>query len=99
MEGWVDLGYLAMQRPGTELAISWSQVRRPNHYRTEPPSSSANDSQAVFNPTGESTRVVFFSLMVHRTNTKFRLMSRSLNAITDFKIPDYGPASRRLNAQ
>jgi len=32
MEGWVDLGYPAMHRPGTELAISRSLVRRPNHY-------------------------------------------------------------------
>jgi len=35
IEGWVDLGYLAMHRPGIELAISRSQVRRPNHYTTE----------------------------------------------------------------
>ena len=34
MEGWVDLGYPAMHRPRTELAISWSEVRRPNHYTT-----------------------------------------------------------------
>jgi len=26
-----------MHRPGVELAISRSQVRRPNHYTTEPP--------------------------------------------------------------
>jgi len=36
MEGWVDLGYPAMHRPGVELATSRSQVRRPNHYTTEP---------------------------------------------------------------
>jgi len=36
MEGWVDLGYPAMHRPGVELAVSRSQVRRPNHYATEP---------------------------------------------------------------
>jgi len=36
MEGWVDLGYLAMQQPGVELATSRSQVRLPNHYTTEP---------------------------------------------------------------
>jgi len=35
MEGSVDLGYPAMHRPGIELATSWSQVRRPNHYTTE----------------------------------------------------------------
>jgi len=39
MEGWVDLGYPVTHRPGVELAISRSQVRRPNHYTTEPPSS------------------------------------------------------------
>ena len=33
MEGWVDLGYPAMHRPGTELAISWSLVRRPTTNR------------------------------------------------------------------
>jgi len=37
MEGWVDLGYPAMHRPGVELAISRSQVQRPTttllHYR------------------------------------------------------------------
>jgi len=35
MEGWVDLGYPAVHRPEVELAISRSQVRRPNHYITE----------------------------------------------------------------
>jgi len=29
--------YPAMHRPGTELVISRSQVRRPNDYSTEPP--------------------------------------------------------------
>jgi len=38
MEGWVDLGYPAMHRPGVKLTISRSQVQRPNHYTTEPPS-------------------------------------------------------------
>jgi len=37
MEGWVDLAYPAVHRPGVELAIFWWQVRRPNHYTTEPP--------------------------------------------------------------
>jgi len=36
MEGWVDLGYPAMHPPGVKLAISQSQVRRPNHYTTDP---------------------------------------------------------------
>jgi len=36
MEGRVDLGYPAMNRPGVELATSRSLVRRPNHYTTEP---------------------------------------------------------------
>ena len=39
MEGSVDLGYRAMHRPGVELAMSQSQVRRPNHYTSEPPNS------------------------------------------------------------
>ena len=38
MEGWVDLGYPAIHKPGVKLAISQSQVRRPNHYTAEPPS-------------------------------------------------------------
>ena len=38
MEGWVDLGHPVMHRPGVELATSRSQVRRPNHYTTKPPS-------------------------------------------------------------
>ena len=37
MEGWVDLGYPAIHRPGVELAIFWLQVRHSNHYTTEPP--------------------------------------------------------------
>ena len=36
MEGWVDLGYPALQRPGVELAIFRSPVRHPSHYTTEP---------------------------------------------------------------
>jgi len=37
MEGWVGLGYPAMHWPGFELAISWSQVRRPIplHHRAQ----------------------------------------------------------------
>jgi len=40
-EGWVDLGYPAIERQGVELAnsqfqFSNSQVRRPNHYTTKP---------------------------------------------------------------
>jgi len=37
MEGWVDLGYPALHRPGVKLAISRSQVQRPNHYTAEQP--------------------------------------------------------------
>jgi len=37
LEGWVDLGYLAMHRPTVEFAISLSQVVCPNQYTTEPP--------------------------------------------------------------
>ena len=37
MERVVDLGYPAMHRPGVELTIFQSQVRRPNHYTAEPP--------------------------------------------------------------
>jgi len=37
MEGWVDLGYPTMHRPGVELAIFPSRVRHRNHYTTEPP--------------------------------------------------------------
>jgi len=36
MEGWVDLGYPAVHRPGVEPAIFRSLVRRPNYYTTEP---------------------------------------------------------------
>jgi len=41
MEGWVDLGYPAMHRPGlgVELAISRSLVRRPTTTLTEQPES------------------------------------------------------------
>ena len=42
MEGWVDLGYPAMHRPGTELAISWSLVRRSTTTLTEQPYVLAN---------------------------------------------------------
>jgi len=37
MAGCDDLGYPAMERLGVELETSRSQVRRPNHYTTEPP--------------------------------------------------------------
>jgi len=37
MEGWDDIGYPAMHRPGVELAIFRSRVRRFNHYTAEPP--------------------------------------------------------------
>jgi len=47
LEGcWVDLGYSAMHQPGVELAISQSQIRRPNHYTTEPPTSALLDNVA-----------------------------------------------------
>ena len=35
MEGWVDLGYPAVHRPGFKLTIFRSQVRCPNHYTNE----------------------------------------------------------------
>jgi len=34
MEGWVDLGFPTIHRPGVELATCRSQVRRSNHYTT-----------------------------------------------------------------
>ena len=36
MEGWVDLGYQAVRRPGVELAIYGSWFRRYKHYTIEP---------------------------------------------------------------
>ena len=36
MEGWVDLGYPAMHRPGVELAIFSITSLTPYHYTTEP---------------------------------------------------------------
>jgi len=39
MEGWVDLGYPAMQWWKVEPSIFRSLVRRTNHYTTEPPHS------------------------------------------------------------
>ena len=36
MEGWVDLGYRIMHRPGVELAILITS-RHPSHYTNEPP--------------------------------------------------------------
>jgi len=36
MEGWVDLGYPAMERPGVELATCQSQARRPTTTTTPP---------------------------------------------------------------
>ena len=33
----VGLSYVAMERPGIELAASRSQVQRPNYYTTEQP--------------------------------------------------------------
>jgi len=35
MVGWVDLGYPTMHRPGVELAIFRSLIRRPDHYTAE----------------------------------------------------------------
>jgi len=41
LEGWkaelTSKSYPAMHQPGVELAISRSQVQRPNHYTTKPP--------------------------------------------------------------
>jgi len=37
MEGWVDLGFPAMHRPGVEPAISRPQVQRPNYYTADQP--------------------------------------------------------------
>jgi len=37
MEGWVNLGYLAMQRPAVLRPLD-HKYRRHNHYITEPPS-------------------------------------------------------------
>ena len=37
MLSWPRLHHTAMERPGVELVTSRSQVQRPNHYTTEPP--------------------------------------------------------------
>ena len=47
MEGWVDLGYPAMHRPGIELAISRSLVRRPTTTLPSNPSNVAIMKDAV----------------------------------------------------
>ena len=46
MEGWVDLAYPAKERPGVELAISWSQVGRRNHYTPSRPSHNSDADSA-----------------------------------------------------
>jgi len=76
MEGWVDLGYPAMHRPGVELAIFRSLVQRPT---TTPPSQP--DSQNVNlsrdksascwipsapQPNNRITDVIILSIIFHR---------------------------------
>jgi len=69
MEGWV--GYLARHWSGTELALSRSRVRRPNHYTTE--------------PLGER-RVDKFSPPVFGFNFKYKLSSyESVSATRNLK--------------
>jgi len=50
-EGWKAelIGYAAMQRPVVELVTSRSQVRRPNHYTTEPPRDYRGSGKVVHN--------------------------------------------------
>jgi len=50
MEGWVDLGYPAMHRPGTELATSRSRVRRPTTTLTEQPVVTGGGGMWVYIP-------------------------------------------------
>ena len=47
MEGWVDLGYSAMHRPGTKLATSRSRVRRLTTTLTEQPTYDSNINDAI----------------------------------------------------
>jgi len=62
MEGWVDLGYPAMYRPGVELAISRSQVRR-----LKPPSQQQSQSnyKTGLNRVGVWARSTFPNLGLH----------------------------------
>ena len=45
MEGRVDLGYPAMERPGVELATFRSHIRRPDHYTTKLPQNQRRDKE------------------------------------------------------
>jgi len=92
MEGWVDLGYPAMERPGVELATSRSQVRRPNHYTTEPPDpTESRADQSVSFPVRSCLALLFhkpdslhpilvYSLPVHlmQTDTHYEEFKRLL---------------------
>ena len=48
MEGWVDLRSLIADRPGIKPTTARSQVRRPNYYTTESPSSSSSNIGSIW---------------------------------------------------
>jgi len=47
-KSWVDLGSLIAAQLGIEPTTAWLQVRRPNHYTTQPSNSCSADSKYWF---------------------------------------------------
>ena len=84
MEGWVDLGYPAMQRPGVKLATSESQVRRPNHYTTEPPNrdNERNQETSCSHSTVSVAVCTYLQVVIHRVpKLATPLTSNMLNSV------------------
>jgi len=64
MKGWIDLGYPALHRPKVELALSRSQVQRPNHYTTKPHKTGIKSETIVKN----TSLVTILQLLIDNSN-------------------------------
>ena len=62
LEGWVDLGYPAMHRPGVELAVFRSRVRRPTTTLPSQPSLGYAEIRRVLGDNGSWVSNVLYCL-------------------------------------
>jgi len=69
-----------MYRPGVELAISRSQVRRPNHYTTEPPNRDALHNITLYKILTLHYSILFYCLL---PSWRFMMLGNSQILIRD----------------
>ena len=91
MEGWVDLGYPSMHRPGVELAIFRSRVRRPNQYTTEAPEAQTSNAKTRY-----GRCVIWVSCSILSCHLRCMSATLRLSATSRSRFGEYGCCAGQL---